>query len=255
MEASPDTRDAAIHAFILCGGFGTRLRPVLDDRPKSMALISEVPFLQFLIEKLRSQKVGNVILGTGYMAEKIESYFGSGSDLGIHIHYSREHEPLGTGGALKLAEAYISDPILILNGDSYVDWNLLSMLELFTSKDAVMVLAVQAVPDIARYGSVTLDHEARVTNFIEKGACAGPGLINAGVYLLKKQVVNDLPAGTPISLEKDVFPRLLANGVYGFVCNGPFVDIGTPDDWRKAQALLGLQASAVTAQSTSRSIH
>jgi NDP-sugar pyrophosphorylase family protein len=238
MEASPDMRDASIHAFILCGGLGTRLRPMLDDRPKSMALISGVPFLQFLIEKLRSEKVGNVILGTGYMAEKIESYFGSGNNFGIHIHYSREREPLGTGGALKLAETHISDPVLILNGDSYASWDLLPMLELFTAKDAAMVIAVQAVPDVSRYGNVILDHEYRVTEFVEKGVCGGPGLINAGVYLLQKRVVNELPAGVAISLEKDVFPRLLAKRVYGLVCKGPFVDIGIPDDLRRAQTLL-----------------
>lgn len=230
--------DAAIHAFILCGGFGTRLRSVLDDRPKSMALISGVPFLQLLIEKLRSQKVGHVILGTGYMAEKIESYFGSGNSLGIHIRYSRETEPLGTGGALKLAEAHLSDPALVLNGDSYASWDLLPMLELFTAKDAAMVIAVQAVPDVSRYGNVILDHEYRVTEFVEKGICGGPGLINAGAYLLQKQVVNELPAGVAISLEKDLFPRLLAKRVYGLVCKGPFVDIGIPEELQRAQTML-----------------
>jgi NDP-sugar pyrophosphorylase family protein len=238
MKASADMGDAAIHAFILCGGFGTRLRPVLDDQPKSMALISGVPFLQLLIEKLRSQKIGNVILGTGYMAEKIESYFGSGNSLGIYIRYSREREPLGTGGALKLAEAHISDPVLVLNGDSYASWDLLPMLELFTAKDAAMVIAVQPVPDVTRYGNVILDREGRVTQFVEKGVSGGPGLINAGVYLLQKQVVTDLPAGELISLEKDVFPRLLGKRVYGLVCKGPFIDIGTPDDLRRAQMFL-----------------
>jgi NDP-sugar pyrophosphorylase family protein len=238
MEASPDMRDAAIHAFILCGGFGTRLRPVLDDRPKSMALISGVPFLQLLIEKLRSQNVSNVILGTGYMAEKIESYFGSGNNLGVQIRYSREHEPLGTGGALKLAEPYISDPVLVLNGDSYVDWKLVPMLQLFTARDADLVIATVAVNDITRYGRLVLDPDGRVTRFVEKGVCASPGLINAGVYLLRKQIVSDLPAGEAISLEKDVFPRLLALRVYGLVCKGPFIDIGIPDDLRRAQTLL-----------------
>jgi NDP-sugar pyrophosphorylase family protein len=203
-----------------------------------MALISGTPFLQLLLERLGSQGVDDVVLGTGYMAEKIESYFGSGNKLAMHIRYSREHEPRGTGGALKLAEPLISDPVLVLNGDSYVEWSLNPMLELFRAKDADIVVVLQAVADVTRYGSVVLDHDGRVTEFIEKGIQAGPGLINAGVYLLRKEVVRGLPAGTAISLERDIFPRLLDRGVYGLVCTGLFIDIGIPDDLKRAQTLL-----------------
>jgi NDP-sugar pyrophosphorylase family protein len=203
-----------------------------------MAPISGTPFLQLLLDRLRSQGVGEVILGTGYMAEHIEHYFGSGSKFGIRLRYSREDEPLGTGGALKLAEPLISDPVLVLNGDSYVEWSLVPMLELFTAKNADVVVVLQAVADVARYGSVALDHDGRITQFVEKGASAGPGLINAGVYLVRKQIVRDLPAGTAISLEREVFPRLLDRGVYGLVCTGLFIDIGIPDDFKRAQTLL-----------------
>src|SRR5262249_24507488 len=148
------------------------------DRPKSMALISGRPFLQLLLERLRSQGVTDVILGTGYMAEKIETYLGSGNKLAMRIRYSREDEPLGTGGALKLAEPLISDPILVLNGDSYAEWNLNPVLELFRTKDADLVIVLQAVADVTRYGSVALDQDGRITQFVEKGVAAGPGLIN-----------------------------------------------------------------------------
>src|SRR5947199_7973551 len=176
------------------------------------------------------------------MAEKIESYFGSGNKLAMRIRYSREPEPLGTGGALKLAEPLISDPVLVLNGDSYVEWSLVPMLELFTSKDGHLVMVVQAVADVARYGSVLLDQERRVTQFVEKGAAAGPGLINAGVYLLRKQIVRDLPADTAMSLEREVFPRL-DRGVYGLISTGLFIDIGIPDDLNRAQTLLASRIS------------
>src|SRR5437016_2739005 len=202
VEGKPDIPTGAVRAFVLCGGAGTRLRPVLADRPKSMAPISGTPFLQLLLDRLRSQGIDDVILGTGYMAEKIERYFGYGDKFAVRICYSREKEPLGTGGALKLAEPLISDPILVLNGDSYVEWKLVPMLELFTAKDADMVIVLQAVSDITRYGSVALDHDGRITQFLEKGVRGGPGLINAGVYLLRKQIVRDLPAGGPISLER-----------------------------------------------------
>ena len=238
LEDNREIPSGAVRAFVLCGGAGTRLRPVLADRPKSMALIGGMPFLQLLIERLRCQGIDDVILGTGYMAEKIESYFGSGNKLALRIHYSREHKPLGTGGALKLAEPLISDPVLILNGDSYVEWNLVPMLELFRAKDADMVVVLHAVADVTRYGSVALDHDGRVTQFIEKGIRAGPGLINAGVYLLRKEIVRELPASQAISLERDVFPSLLHRRVYGLVCQGLFIDIGIPDDLRQAQTLL-----------------
>ncbi len=250
LEDNPDIPSGAVRAFVLCGGPGTRLRPVLADRPKSMALIRRIPFLQLLLERLKSQGVGDVILGTGYMAEKIESYFGSGRRLGMRIRYSREEEPLGTGGALKLAEPLISDPVLVLNGDSYVEWSLVPMLELIRAKDADMVVVLHAVADVSRYGSVALDQDGRVTQFLEKGIRAGPGLINAGVYLLRKQIVCELPAGKTISLEREVFPRLLDRGVYGLVCTGLFIDIGIPDDFKRAQALLALRVSAASPDSS-----
>jgi NDP-sugar pyrophosphorylase family protein len=215
-----------------------------------MALVSGTPFLQLLLDRLRSHGVSNVILGTGYMAEKIEGYFDCGNKSAMCIRYSREDEPLGTGGALKLAEPLISDPVLVLNGDSYVEWGLVPMLELFTAKDAVSVVVVQAVADVTRYGSVALARDGRITEFLEKGVRGGPGLINAGVYLLRKQIVRDLPAGTAISLEREVFPQLLDRGVYGLVCTGLFIDIGIPDDFKRAQLLLASQVSAVSQDSS-----
>ena len=238
LEGNRDIPTGAVRAFLLCGGAGTRLRPVLADRPKSMALISGTPFLQLLLDRLRSQGVSDVILGTGHMAEKIEGYFGSGNKFAMRIRYSREDEPLGTGGALKLAEPLISDPVLVLNGDSYVEWNLNPMLGLFRTKDADIVVVLQAVADVTRYGSVALDHDGRITQFLEKGVRGGPGLINAGVYLLRKQIIRDLQTGGPISLERDVFPRLLDRGVYGLISTGFFIDIGIPDDFKRAQTLL-----------------
>jgi NDP-sugar pyrophosphorylase family protein len=242
LEANRDIPTDTVRAFVLCGGAGTRLRPVLADRPKAMAPISGTPFLQLLLDRIRCEGIDDVILGTGYMAEKIENYFGSGSKFGIRLRYSREDKPLGTGGALKLAERLISDPVLVLNGDSYVEWKLAPMLELFGAKQADIVLVLQAVADVTRYGSVTLDQDGCVTQFVEKGDAAGPGLINAGVYLLRKQIVCDLPAGTAISLEREVFPQL-DRGVYGLISTGLFIDIGIPDDFERAQTLLASRVS------------
>jgi NDP-sugar pyrophosphorylase family protein len=235
-------RRLAIKAFVLCGGLGTRLRAVLSDRPKSMALVAGVPFLQLLLEQVRSQGVDQVILGTGYMADQIEAFFGDGKELGMRISYSRETEQLGTGGALKLAEPLLSDPVLVLNGDSYVEVNLAATLELFETHNPTVVIVLQTVPDVGRYGSVTIDAENRVTEFVEKGTRTGAGLINAGIYLVRKEIISGLPAGKSISLEKDVFPELLRGRVYGIISDGLFIDIGIPSDLERAQTVLSPHA-------------
>jgi NDP-sugar pyrophosphorylase family protein len=239
-----ETESPGAGAFVLCGGLGTRLRAVLSDRPKSMALVAGVPFLELLLRQLRAQGVRRVVLGTGYLAKQIESYFRDGADWDLRIKYSREQEPLGTGGALKLAERLLSDPVVVLNGDSYVDWNLAAMLEVVATKGAGVVMVLQRVSEVSRYGSVTIDSEGRVLEFVEKGTRAGAGLINAGVYLVSKEIVAALPADKPVSLEKDFFPRLSGNKVYGLISNGLFIDIGIPADLERAQALLAPQARA-----------
>jgi D-glycero-alpha-D-manno-heptose 1-phosphate guanylyltransferase len=235
---APDEQDLQLRAFVLCGGLGTRLRLVLSDRPKSMALVGGVPFLQLLLEDLKAQGIREVILGTGYMADQVQAFFRRGEEFGLRVCYSREDMPLGTGGALKLAEPLLSDPVVVLNGDSYVEWSLAATRDLFAQKDASVVMILQAVPDVARYGSVTIEPGGRVTEFVEKGTRAGAGLINAGVYLVRKEIVAALPAGEAVSLERDVFPRLLRGKVYGLISKGLFIDIGLPADLERAQTVL-----------------
>ncbi len=203
-----------------------------------MAPVAGKPFLQLLLARLREQGIGEVMLGTGYLAEQIEEHFGDGAKFGLTIRYSRETGPLGTGGAVKLAEPFLSDPTLILNGDSYVAWNLAPMLAAATEYNAELVMALQTVPDVSRYGNVVVAADGRITKFVEKGTASGRGLINAGVYLLRKEIVRGLPDDQPISLEREVFPELLARRVYGVVCDGPFIDIGIPEDLARAQTLL-----------------
>jgi NDP-sugar pyrophosphorylase family protein len=229
---------ASIRAFVLCGGLGTRLRSVLSDRPKSMASVAGRPFLELILRQLHGQGIRKVILGTGYRAEQIEQYFQTGADLGLSIEYSREAEPLGTGGAAKLAEKFLSDPVVVVNGDSYVEWNLSEALALQAQRNAKAVIVLQAVPDVSRYGSVTIDDEGRITEFVEKRARTGSGLINGGVYVLQKEILAELPAGRAISLEREVFPRLLGRPIYGMISRGIFIDIGIPQDLARAQTLL-----------------
>jgi len=235
---APGEQDLQLRAFVLCGGLGTRLRSVVSDRPKSMAPVGGVPFLQLLLEDLKAQGIREVILGTGYMADQVQAFFRRGEEFGLRVCYSREDKPLGTGGALKLAEPLLSDPVVVLNGDSYVEWSLAATRDLFAQKDASVVMILQAVPDVARYGSVTIEPGGRVTEFVEKGTRTGAGLINAGVYLVRKEVVAALPVGQAVSLERGVFPGLLRGKVYGLVSGGLFIDIGVPADLERAQTAL-----------------
>jgi D-glycero-alpha-D-manno-heptose 1-phosphate guanylyltransferase len=241
---APDKQDLQLRAFVLCGGLGTRLRSVVSDRPKSMAPVGGVPFLQLLLEDLKAQGIREVILGTGYMADQVQAFFRCGGEFGLRVCYSREDKPLGTGGALKMAEPRLSDPVVVLNGDSYVEWSLAATRDLFARKDASLVMILQAVPDVARYGSVTIEPGGRVTEFVEKGTRTGAGLINAGVYLVRKEVVAALPGGQAVSLERDVFPGLLRGKVYGLVSEGLFIDIGVPADLERAQTVLRARVRA-----------
>ncbi len=207
-----------------------------------MALVAGVPFLELLLRQLRAQGVTEVVLGTGYKAEQIESYFGDGARVELAIRYSRETEPLGTGGALKLAEPLLGDPVLVINGDSYAEFDLAKASDLLRSKDADLVMVLQTVPEVNRYGSVTIDGSNRIIEFVEKGSRTGEGLINAGIYLLRKKILGQLPPGKAISLEREVFTELLAGKVFGLKSDGTFIDIGIPTDLARAQTLLGPQA-------------
>lgn len=225
---------------ILCGGFGTRLRPVVADRPKVLAPVAGAPFLSHLLAHLRRQGVTDVVLSTGYRAEQVAACAGDGRAWGLRVRYAREPEPLGTGGALRFAaEACGLRTFLALNGDTFFSGALSALLVCHGLRRAAATMALVRVPDAARYGAVRTDEAGAVTAFVEKDAAAGPAWINAGVYVLTPALVRRIPAGTKVSLERDVFPQWLGQGLCG--CRFPdatFLDIGTPADYARAAAVL-----------------
>lgn len=225
-------------AAILAGGLGTRLQKVVSDRPKVLAEVNGRPFLAYLLDRLAEVSLKRVVLCTGYMAELVQYIFGS-SYREMELLYSREEMPLGTGGALRLALPFMtSDPILVMNGDSFCDAD----LALFDSKHytamAKASLVLTQVPDVSRYGAVEANESGLVTSFIEKGARQGSGLINAGIYLLKREIIASIPEGRNVSLEQDVFPKLIGTDLYGFLQGSRFIDIGVPDDYLAARHFL-----------------
>jgi len=229
---------ANMTAVILAGGPGTRLREVVSDRPKVLAEVNGRPFLSYLLDRLVDVGIGQVVLCTGYMADQVRDTF-EDSYRGMTLLYSREITPLGTGGALRLALPLIdSDQVLIMNGDSFCDAD----LELFASQHhlaaALASMVLVQVEDVTRYGVVIIDGSDTVVSFREKGSQSGKGMINAGIYLLARHVIESIPSGRPFSLERELFPGLISAGLSGFLHPSRFIDIGIPSDYHSAASFL-----------------
>jgi NDP-sugar pyrophosphorylase family protein len=227
-----------IDVVILCGGLGSRLKSVVADRPKPMAIIGERPFLAILIDRFRSFGFRRFVLCTGYMSEAVEAYF-VGPTGEIEVVISREPQPLGTAGAVKLAESHIrSDPFLVANGDSFCPVDLAAFVRFHQARGAVLSMAVAPSRDPKDYGTVIVDADQRIVGFKEKAGAQTPGHINAGLYLFSRQVLASLPEAVKTSLECDLFPRLVGRRCYAFMGSNPVLDIGTPERFEIASRTL-----------------
>lgn len=224
-----------LSAIILAGGLGTRLRESVSDRPKVLAEIGGRPFLAYLLDQLQNAGTREVLLCTGYLGEQIENLFGN-SYRSMKLSFSREPEPLGTGGALRLALPLIrSDLALILNGDSICRTDLNELLIWHLSKKASASILLTRVPDMHRYGQVQIDSlSGAVTRFEEKGRTTGSGWVNAGLYLISRELIQEIPPGLFVSLEQQIFPSWIGRRLFGHQATGPFVDIGTPESFSSA---------------------
>jgi NDP-sugar pyrophosphorylase family protein len=227
-----------IKAVLLVGGLGTRLRSVVPSAPKPMATVGDRPFLELLVRQLQCQGIRRLVMCTGYLAEQIEHEFGAGHGLDVEIEYSKEPAPLGTAGAVKLAQHYLqeSSDFLVLNGDSFLEVDFQQLLRFHRGHGGLVSMAVVPVGNAQRYGTVQVDPGGRVKGFAEKTGSSNPGLVNAGVYLFKQAIFQHIPDG-PASLERDVFPGILGQGVFALEQSGMFIDIGTPEDYARAQVI------------------
>ena len=231
-----------LQAAILAGGLGTRLRELVNDRPKSLAEINGKAFLEYQIEFLKQFLITDIVICVGYLGEKVERHFSDGNKFGISIRYSREQDLLGTGGALKNASSMLDNRFFVLNGDTLFHTNLQEMENFHEQNCADVTMALTRVSDLSRYGSVTLEqnytnrHGSRIINFSEKSSSSGM-FINAGIYIMEKNSCSwhELPA--IFSLENDILPRIVRRArVYGFVdANAYFIDIGTVQGYRKLE--------------------
>jgi NDP-sugar pyrophosphorylase family protein len=231
MKAMPDSQN--IDVVILCGGKGTRLQPVISDRPKPMAEMKDRPFLDILIDYLCSYGFRRYVLCVGYMKESIKEYF-TRESRSEKIIFSDEETLLGTGGALKNGELLIhSDPFLVLNGDSFCPLDYRDFLSYYFSKGADVSIALDGKSVRKDYGVVTINDKARITSFSEK-TDKKDEYVNAGVYIFNQTIFSLIPHNKVISLENDLFPYIIDRKVFGYVTKNTFIDIGTPERYEKA---------------------
>jgi len=224
-----------MQTLILPGGLGSRLQKVIHHYPKPMVLIRDKPFLEYLILQLKKYNLTEILLCIGYLGEKIKEYFQDGTRWGVEIEYSEEEKPLGTGGATKLAESFVrSDNFLVLNGDSYLDIDFNELIGFHKLQEALVTLALVQISKPDRYGLVEIDKNSHITSFREKGAVSKSNLINGGVYVFQKEVLNFISESS-VSLEKNVFPKLIGKRFYGKPQRAYFIDIGVPEDYNRVQ--------------------
>ena len=230
-------RGRITEAVILAGGFGTRLRSVLPDLPKSVAPVRGVPFLHYVLHWLERQGVNRVIACTGYLADVVEREMGRYAGA-VELVFLREREPLGTGGAIYRALRSVLGPrAYVLNGDTYFPADLAAYAGEADRIGADLALALRRISDASRYGCVQL-RDGRVQSVNEKTA-SGAGLINAGLYLLPRDLVERVPMPAVFSWETDFLQPLAAKlGIAGVPVDAPFVDIGTPESYAEAESIL-----------------
>jgi NDP-sugar pyrophosphorylase family protein len=225
-----------VSAAILAGGLGSRLRTVVADRPKVLAPVAGTPFLSHLLKQLARANVKEAVLLAGYGANQVCNEFGK-QKFGVNLSYSIETELLGTGGAVRLAIPIIPGrTVLLMNGDSFCNLDLRSFVNYHHGHGGKISLSLAWVENAARFGRVALGPDDRIAGFEEKAPHPAPGWINAGVYLIDRELFEVLPTSTCISLERDLLPYWITNrDVYGFR-GGEFIDIGIPESYAQAGA-------------------
>lgn len=227
-----------MQAILLAGGLGTRLRSVVSDRPKPMALIEDKPFMEYVVHELSRHGITDIIFAVGYKGSMVEDYFGDGSRFeapggqALTIRYAYEEELLGTAGAIKNAGRLVTDDsFFVLNADTFYQIDYGRLVRLQKQQDLEMALVLREVPDVSRYGQAILK-DGILEGFNEKTTEVRPGTINGGVYRMRRELLAEIPEGK-VSLENDMIPKWLSEGrrLGGFVNDGYFIDIGVPEDY------------------------
>ncbi len=228
-----------MQAVLLVGGKGTRLQAIAPHVPKPLVPINGVPFLEYQLAWLAHQGVHEVLLCAGHKAEHFREWLPTAHTPALDVTLLVEPEPRGTGGALRFAAPHLEERFLVLNGDTFCEANLAALEQCHRDHAALATVALWHVEDVSERGTVTQDVAGRVTGFVEKRSATLPGIVNGGVYVLQRAVLDDIPPEGASSLEYEVFPKLVQSGrMFGKVFEGYFVDIGTPAGLDDARAHL-----------------
>jgi mannose-1-phosphate guanylyltransferase len=227
-----------MQAIVLVGGRGTRLRPLTSTIPKPALTLVDRPFLAYMVEWLGSHGVTEVVLACGFLPDQLREALGDHDWAGVRLSYVTEPEPRGTAGAFRFAADSLGDRLesrfLALNGDVLTDLDLTALLRSHEERGAQASLALYPVGDSSAYGLVHCEEDGSVRAFLEKTGEQSPGEINAGAYVLERSVLDLIPAGQEVSIEREVFPRLVGEGLHGLALDGYWMDIGSPDRYLQA---------------------
>lgn len=237
--AVPDVDMSDVQAVILVGGKGTRLRPLTLSAPKPMLPVAGLPFLTHMLSRIRAAGIRDVILGTSFKAATFSEYYGDGSKLDLQIRYVTEEEPLGTGGGIRnVLDELTASTIVVFNGDVLGGTDIRHVVATHREAQADVTLHLVRVSDPRAFGSVPTDDTGRVTAFLEKTQDPPTDQINAGTYVFSRSVIEEIPAGREVSVEREVFPSLLAEGrhIHAYVDNSYWRDMGTPEDFVRGSA-------------------
>jgi mannose-1-phosphate guanylyltransferase len=249
-------------AIVLVGGRGTRLRPLTIDTPKPMLLTAGVPFLLHLLARIREAGIDHVVLATSYRPEVFTRLIGDGAALGLRVDYVNEEQPLGTGGAIRNAAPLLAsapdDPVVVLNSDVLSSHDIAAQVDAHVAAGADVSLHLAEVSDPRAFGCVPTDADGRVTAFLEKMPNPSTNQINAGCYVFTRRLIDDIPFGRPVSVERETFPDLLRAGAFvlGYVEPGYWLDVGSPATFVRGACdlVLGRLASSVLPGPTGESL-
>src|ERR1700733_7839585 len=243
-----------LEAIVLVGGQGTRLRPLTLSAPKPLLPTAGVPFLAHLLARAAAGGVTHVVLATCYKADMFAARFGDGSAFGLEIDYVQEDVPLDTGGGIRNASASLrgsgpGDPIVVLNSDILSGHDLGAQIDLHGKTEAAVTLHLVEVDNPSRFGVVPTDDSGRVTAFLEKTPDPVTNRINAGCYVFRREVIDRIPQGRRVSVERETFPGLISGGdlVLGYVDTSYWLDVGTPEAFVRGSRDLGLGELASSA--------
>ncbi|MDD3825580.1 MAG: mannose-1-phosphate guanyltransferase [Anaerolineae bacterium] len=225
-------------AVVMAGGEGSRLRPLTIGRPKPMVPLVAKPVMGHILDLLKRHGITEVVVTLHFMPEAIQSYFGSGTSMGMHINYAIEETPLGTAGSVKNAQEFLDEPFIIISGDAVTDINLQQVIDFHQSNKAEATLTLYRVPNPLEYGVIITDADGKISQFLEKPSWGEviSDTVNTGIYVVEPQVLDLIPEGVPTDWSKDVFPQMLQEGrpLYGYIAGGNWTDIGDIAEYMRA---------------------